>query len=159
MRYFSPQKPLHHIQDPFVALLTPRGDRIIEVGFLYLCEGGGGGSSTGIPLARINAPARSRRRNPHPLVTERGGEPVNYRRIPQFEQWFIHPAALPSPPTSAFHCRQELNLSDRSSIKKRYFADQYAITAALAQLKCFPLRAGICRIIPEPLGSARTQVI
>lgn len=39
------QKPLRHIRDlasPFIPFLSPRDDRIIEVGFLYLCEGGVG---------------------------------------------------------------------------------------------------------------------
>lgn len=81
---------------------------------------------------------------PHPLVTEGGGEPVNYRRIPHFEQWFIRPAALPSA-ASAFHRRR-----DASSIRTP-IADRYAIAAVLAPFKCFPPRG---RGLLHYLGSA-----
>lgn len=73
---------------------------------------------------------------PHPLVTERGGGPVNYRRIPQSEQWCTHPAALPPHSTAD----RKFILSDGSSIKNRCLPDQYAITEALGPFKCFPLR-------------------
>lgn len=68
----------------------------IKVGFLYPLHGRRGVFKRQ-SSSLYQCPVQSLSRNPHPLVTERGGDPVNYRRVPHCEQWFIHPATLHSP--------------------------------------------------------------
>lgn len=63
----------------------------------FICCVGGGGVFKRESSSLYQRPAQSLSRHPHPLVTERGGDPVNYRRVPHCEQWFIHSATLHSP--------------------------------------------------------------
>lgn len=73
----------------------------IEEGFLYLlCERRGFWKRQSSCL--YQRPAQSLSRHPHPLVTEQSADPVNYRRVPQREQWFIQ--SVTSFTTTAFRC-------------------------------------------------------
>lgn len=87
----------------------------IEVGFLYLLRGR---MKRGEVFKRESSslyqhPAQPPSRHPHPLVTERGGDAVNYRRAPHYEQWFIHFSTLHPP--QHLHSTTDTN----SSFQKR----------------------------------------
>lgn len=70
----------------------------IEVGFLYVpCVGGWREQEDGEALQKGESSEPSRQPCPHPLVTERGGDAVNYRRAWRHEQWFICFGARHSP--------------------------------------------------------------
>lgn len=95
--------------------------RQIEVGFLYLVwRWRGVFKRQSSSLSQ--RPAQSPSRHPHPLVTERGGDPVNYRRVPHSEQWCIHSAFTT---TSAFLHRPRHNLSDRFSYTSEPSGDKH----------------------------------
>lgn len=62
----------------------------IEVGF-FICPAWadeGGRVVVGV-FKRGNPPSLVDNPHPHPLVTERGGDAVNYKRARRPEQWFI----------------------------------------------------------------------
>lgn len=89
----------------------------IEEGFLYLLCGRRGFSKRQSSCL-YQRPAQSMSRHPHPLVTEQSADPVNYRRVPHREQWFIQ--SVTSFTTTAFHYTHKLNLSDRFYIKNQW---------------------------------------
>lgn len=100
----------------------------IKVGFLYLLLWMGGLQEAILQHISV-PPLQSPSRHSHPLVTERGGDPVNYRQVPHSEQWCIHSAFTT---TSAFlhRPRHELRrfsyISEPSGdINKRYMAEMF----------------------------------
>lgn len=117
-----PSLPLAQIVTP-LRCIPPQNRSVcfvhqIEVGFFFQPLHGWRGVLKRQPSSLSETPhitpaphPKSPSRHSHPLVTERGGGPVNYRQVPHSEQWCIHSACST---TSAFlhRPRHKLNLSD-----------------------------------------------
>lgn len=104
----QPSRDMSHLQTlalysrfVLVSLVTHCVDQTcttLKQAFFICCVGGGGGGVFKRESSSLyQRAAQSLSRHPHPLVTERGGDPVNYRRVPRCEQWFLHSATLHSP--------------------------------------------------------------